>query len=334
MAAKVKQTRTRKSAPANRKKKVAKKSAAVKKITPPGAVGSGTAEPAMMKTLRAEHRHMGTVLKLFADQLEAIEAGEVVYTHVVYEIMDYMTAWPDRFHHPREDLVYARVAELNASAADEVDTLQRDHDHTAKRGKKLLQDIERWRAGEIDAEVVVKKGRGYIEHVYEHMNIEENIVFPHIEAQLTLDDWRELEAEDTIQAVAEPVFGPLIQREYRSLSRKLRRNLRRSVESGVMAEWIGIDAFMESLEVMSIGYESARDTTSTHVRAALQESMKLIRESPVSAPLLCAANNTRMTFRLLGEYTEISRETANDLSRVNRERKDRIRLLQRGGRRR
>ena len=48
----------------------------------------------------------------FAEQLDSIEAGELVDTHVVYEVMDYMVTWPDRFHHPREDLIYARVAEL------------------------------------------------------------------------------------------------------------------------------------------------------------------------------------------------------------------------------
>ena len=85
-----------------------------------------------MKALRAEHRHIATVMQLFADQLKAIESGELVDTHVVYEIMDYMVTWPDRYHHPREDLIYGRVAELDRKAADEVDTLQRDHDHTAK----------------------------------------------------------------------------------------------------------------------------------------------------------------------------------------------------------
>ena len=67
-----------------------------------------------MKALRAEHRHIATVMQLFADQLKAIESGELVDTHVVYEIMDYMVTWPDRYHHPREDLIYGRVAELDA----------------------------------------------------------------------------------------------------------------------------------------------------------------------------------------------------------------------------
>ena len=113
------------------------------------------------------------------------------------------------------------------------------------------------------------------------------------------------------------------------MTRKLRRNVRRGVERGTMVEWIGIEALMESLEVVSMAYESARDTASDHLRAALEDSRDMFRESLFTAPLRCAANNTKITFRLLGDVAEISRDTLDDLSRVNQERKDRVRLLDR-----
>jgi hemerythrin-like domain-containing protein len=267
--------------------------------------------------------------KLFAEQLDAIDAGDLVDTHVVYEIMDYMVTWPDRFHHPREDLIYLRVAELDPGVADDVDTLQRDHDTTAQSGRGLLREIERWRLGEASGELVVKEGRAYIEHIYDHMNIEEQLVFPRIEETLTLQDWRELAEDDELRGVSESVFGPRVQREFRNMTRKLRRSMRRSVERGTMVEWIGVEAFMESLEVVSIAYESARSSAGEHMRTAFDDSLEYFREAPLSAPLRCAANNTMITFRLLGEVAEISRETFNDLSRVNQARRDRIRLMDR-----
>ena len=42
----------------------------------------------LMKTLHAEHAHMSMVMQVFKEQLVAIECGEVVDTHVVYEVMD------------------------------------------------------------------------------------------------------------------------------------------------------------------------------------------------------------------------------------------------------
>jgi hemerythrin-like domain-containing protein len=329
MAANVKATAHQ---PAAKKKKAVVKKPPTAKPSLPAA--KTAAEQPLMKALRAEHRHMASVMQLFSEQLKAIEGGELVDTHVVYEIMDYMVTWPDRFHHPREDLIYARVAEVDARTADDVDTLQRDHDHTAKRGRGLLTDIERWRLGEVSGTVVVKGGRAYIDHIYEHMNLEEKLVFPRIEAALTVQDWRELAGDDEVRAVADSIFGPRVQREFRNMTRKLRRSLRRSVERGTLVQWIGVEALMESLEVVSIAYESARDTATEHARSALQDSVTLFRETPFSAPLRVAANNARVTLRLLGEVAEISRETLQDLYRVNQERKDRVRLMDRGSSRR
>ncbi len=175
--------------------------------------------------------------------------------------------------------------------------------------------------------MVVKSGRAYIDDMYRHMNVEEKVVFPHIESVLTTEDWRELTEDDQLQAAPDPLFGRRVQREFRNLARRLRRDVRRGVERGTMVEWIGIEALMESLEVMSMALDSARDTTGEHVRTAWQESRELFRENPLSAPLRCAANNARLTIALLGDVAEITRDTLDDLSRVNQERRERTSLL-------
>ncbi|MDG1944526.1 MAG: hemerythrin domain-containing protein [Halioglobus sp.] len=336
-----KKSSTRKRPAAQKKKATAKrssgqrKSAAGLKGRSASAAGlrselqKSSAEQPLMKLLRAEHRHMGTVMQLFLEQLKTIENGELIDTHVVYEIMHYMVTWPDRFHHPREDLIYLRAVEVDPRAFDDADTLQRDHDHTAKCGRAVLRDIERWRLGEISGKVVVNNGRDYVDHIYEHMNVEEKLVFPRIQAALSASDWRELAEDDELQEVADSVFGPRVQREFRNLTRKLRRSLRHSVERGTLVEWVGVEAFMESLDVVSIAYESAVGTAGDHLRGAVRDAVKYAKKDPMSAPLRCAVNNTRVAFRLLGDVFDISRETLDDLSRVNRERIDRIRLLDR-----
>lgn len=288
---------------------------------------SARPRPPLIKALQAEHRHIGSVMQLFSEQLQAIESAQPVDTHVVYEIMDYMVTWPDRFHHPREDMIYGRVAELDSSAADNVDSLQRDHDAMAKSGRKVLRNIQQWRDGELTGAVLIKSGRAYVDHMYQHMNSEESLVFPQIERVLTSEDWLELEQDDLLQPVADPVFGPQVQREFRNMARKLRTSVRRGVERGTLLEWLSIEAFMESLEVVSMAYDSARGSAGEHIRVAWDEGQELFRESAVTAPWRCAANNTRLGLGLVQEIAKISRDALGDLSRVNQERKDRIRLL-------
>ncbi len=286
-------------------------------------------EQPLMAALRAEHKHMASIMELFKEQLAAIERGGLVDTHVVYEIMDYMISWPDRYHHPREDLVYGRVAELDANAGDNVDSLQREHDKMAADGRALLKTIEAWREGRASGAEVVKGGRNYVDALYRHMNTEETVVFPQVEQVLRTADWRDLADEDLLKPVSDPVFGGRVDREFRNMARKLRRGIRRSVERGTMAEWIGLEALMEALEVMSMAMDSCRNTTGEHLRAALDDSRDYLKENPVSGALRSAANNTRLGFALLGEMVEISRDALEDLSRVNQERKDRLRMMDR-----
>lgn len=309
-------------------KKAQNKRAPAKKkkaATPPRKVA---AEQPIMAALRAEHKHIARVMEVFSEQLKAVAGGEMVDTHIMYETMDYMTCWPDRFHHPREDLVYGRVAEIDASAADNVDSLQREHDVMGVKARKLLADIELWRKGGITGDSIVKDGRDYIDKMYVHMNTEESLVFPQIESVLSIEDWRELAVEDQLTPAADPVFGGRVDREFRNLARKLRRNLRHTVERGAMVEWVGIEALMESMEVMSMAYEAARDSTGDHLRNVWKESNGILRENPVTGMFRCAANNTRLTVDWLGDVVGISKDTATDLSRVNQERRDRIRLLE------
>jgi hemerythrin-like domain-containing protein len=332
-----KQTAAKRSTSAAKKTVRRKKTAASRKAPPKRAARARAAgsprgavagsKPPLLRALYAEHRHIASVMKLFTEQLNAIAAGELVDTHVLYETMDYMVAWPDRFHHPREDLIYGRVAELDETAADSVDSLQRDHDSMADAAREVLANIQRWRDGEIDGEVLVKSGRAYVDHMYEHMNTEERLVFPQIEGVLGPEDWRELAQDDQLRPVADPVFGQRVQREFRNLARKLRSNVRRGVERGTLVEWLSVEAFMESLEVVSMAYESARGSAGDHVRLAWDEGRELFRESMLTAPWRCAANNARLGLRLIREVAEISRDAVGDLSRVNQERKDRIRLL-------
>jgi hemerythrin-like domain-containing protein len=283
--------------------------------------------PPLIKTLRAEHKHIASVMQLFREQLDEIDAAQAVDTHVAYEIMHYMVTWPDRFHHPREDLIYGRVAELDASAADNVDSLQRDHDTMAKSGREVLRHILQWQEGEVSGAVPVKSGRAYIDHLYQHMNSEEILVFPQIERILDAGEWSELEQDDQLIPIPDPVFGKRVQREFRNMARKLRTSTRRGVEYGTLVEWLSVEAFMESLEVVSMAVESARGTAGEHVRVAWDEGLEMFRDSIVTAPWLCAANNARLGLRLAQEVAEISRDAVGDLSRVNEERKSRIRLL-------
>jgi hemerythrin-like domain-containing protein len=289
-------------------------------------------EAPMLSALRDEHRHLASVLALLSDHLNAVERGELVNTHVIYEIMDYMVTWPDRFHHPREDLIYDYAADVDHGLRDDRRRLEQEHDAMARQGRDLLQCVEDWRAGEVDGSELVRLGREYVQRSYAHMAFEEQQVFPAIDEVLTRDEWRELAADEQLRPMRDPVFGRRVSREFRNMARKLRRSLRRGVERRAVSDWVSVEALLEGYEVLSMAAQSGRSATADQLRTGLREAVYITLDAPLKAPLLCAANNTRLTLEWAQEMQAIYRDAAVDLLRVNRERKDRLRLLRRAGR--
>ena len=84
---------------------------------------------------------------------------------------------------------------------------------------------------------------------------------------------------------------------------------------------------MESLDVVSMAWDSTRGTAREHARLAWDEGVDLFRKSILTAPVRCAANNARLGLHLAQEVSEISRDALGDLSRVNKERRERVRLM-------
>ena len=286
----------------------------------------------VLATLYAEHRYMSTLMKLLSDQLDAVEQGEDVDAHVLYESLHYMTHYPDAFHHPREDMVYQRVGELDNKIADSVDTLQREHDFIAKLGARTLREVERWQAGEIEERKALKLSRDYIDAIYQHMNVEEKVIFPQIEKLLTPEDWRALEQEELINPVADPVFGPQVAREYRNLARKARRALRRGVEDATLVEWVGLEALLESYEVIAMALENSRESAQQHFKELVEETGELVESraehgGALMLPVRCVVNNTQRAVKFLRDIGDITKDTFTDLSELGRGTRDRIRLV-------
>jgi hemerythrin-like domain-containing protein len=286
----------------------------------------------VLATLYAEHRYMSTLMKLLADQLDAVEQGEDVEAHVLYESLHYMTHYPDAFHHPREDMVYQLAGALDSKIADSVDTLQREHDYIAELGARTLREVERWQAGELEASGALKLSREYIDAIYQHMNVEEKLVFPQIEELLRPEDWRALEQEELINPVADPVFGPQVAREYRNLARKARRALRRGVEDATLVEWVGLEALLEGYEVIAMALENSREAAQQHFKEVVKETGELVENrgehgGVLMLPLRCAVNNTQRAVKLLRDIGGISKDTFSDLSELGRGTRDRIRLV-------
>ncbi len=98
--------------------------------------------------LLQEHRNMAKLLDLLEAELAVYREGGVADFDLLRDIMDYTTSWPERYHHPKENLIFAKLkdkgAEAEALAADLVAEHEKGEEltrgmapsHTNKKGTR------------------------------------------------------------------------------------------------------------------------------------------------------------------------------------------------------
>lgn len=172
-----------------------------------------------MQQLHDDHSNFRRLLALMLSELDD-SGGGIPDFDVLREAMRYMVNYSDRFHHPLEDLIFARLAEKDAGIKETLEDLESEHESLPELGRELFEmlsaDPEQatmtWQA--IDG-----MARDYIELMSEHKDLEEEKVFPMAKALITdaeFDSFRE-----EIEWREDPLFGPALADGYRTIYQRL-----------------------------------------------------------------------------------------------------------------
>ena len=100
--------------------------------------------------------------------------------------MRYMTAYPDLFHHPTEDLVFRQLMLRAAETRAKVERLVSEHETIGVAGSDLLQELKKTIRHDAEpSSGLIKAGWGYVTQLRTHMNTEEGEIFPLTKVVLT-----------------------------------------------------------------------------------------------------------------------------------------------------
>jgi hemerythrin-like domain-containing protein len=171
----------------------------------------------------AEHGNFARLLDLLESQLELFHGGEAPDYGLMLDVMYYMTHFPDLFHHPREDLTYAKVKERDPRMGRVVDEVMKQHVVLRESGEELVESLDSIvdGAGILARENVEAPGRTYIEYFRNHMHEEETELFPAARTVLRDEDWRAINA--AMRDQDDPLFGSSVEKRYEALHRQIAR---------------------------------------------------------------------------------------------------------------
>jgi hemerythrin-like domain-containing protein len=144
--------------------------------------------------IKDEHRSIAAVLKGLQAHLRDAKAGrQQPDFHLFQAMLDYIEAFPERIHHPKEDQFLFRLLRLrHVEAGDILDELEAQHVSGRQALAALREALEEARASG-DVAPFEQALEGYAESQWAHMSKEEEVVLPLAERYLTEEDWQTID---------------------------------------------------------------------------------------------------------------------------------------------
>ena len=180
-------------------------------------------ESAIFEAWSRDHRNFSHLLDLLEVEIERFLEDQTPRYDFMLDILYYMTRYPDIFHHPKEDLVAARVKQLDPGAGEVVDGLMQQHMVLRDSGTKLIELLETIvDGGMLKRESVNAPARTYIAYFRSHMKQEETDILPLMRRLLNKDDWAAIEKAAPFRE--DPLFGNgMLEKRYEALHQHIVR---------------------------------------------------------------------------------------------------------------
>jgi hemerythrin-like domain-containing protein len=151
--------------------------------------------PEALDLLRQDHGHMAALMRTLERQVNEFQSDQRPDFDVIIAILDYFLSFPDVCHHPREDLIFAKLSERDPRAIERIGDLRSEHDELAARARELLMGLRAvLEEVEVRREACYRRARRFIDRQRQHIDMEESTFFPAAEKTLTPADWKELNA--------------------------------------------------------------------------------------------------------------------------------------------
>lgn len=169
---------------------------------------------------QAEHRHFSKLLDLLERQVVAFHDDNQPNFELMLDLVSYLRFFPDRYHHAREDVAFARLVELDPALKPVIDRLLQEHRVIAAAGSELLSYLE-----QVVDDVVVERARveaaaaTYLVYYRRHLALEDRDIVPRAEQLLTPQDWEAVVA--AVPHRPDPLFGEDSDARYRELRRQI-----------------------------------------------------------------------------------------------------------------
>jgi epsilon-lactone hydrolase len=173
--------------------------------------------PGPLMAIADEHKYVSRLMDLLDDEADVLCEGKPADLECMADILNYITHYPDRFHHPKEELIFDRMSGADAKTQAIITNLRHGHTLVGSMGQDVSAQIAAMGASRSKKKRIDlgKHIRVYTRGLREHIHLEEAKIFRPAIKLLSDADWKAI--DKAIKPIIDPVFGEEPANEYSAL---------------------------------------------------------------------------------------------------------------------
>ncbi len=183
-------------------------------------------EESLTTVLTEEHTVIKRVLTALETATAQLEKGKGVPLEIFSQGIDFIRNFADKCHHHKEeDFLFTKAVELGLpKEGGPIGVMLHEHDLGRELVKKATEALKKYSTGDIKA---IKELTGnlqqFIELLREHIDKEDNILYPMIESMLPEQEQKEL--TNSFEKVEEEEMGEGTHEKYLKLAEEIEREV-------------------------------------------------------------------------------------------------------------
>ncbi|KII79882.1 hemerythrin domain-containing protein [Vibrio renipiscarius] len=175
----------------------------------------------MIEQIRREHSYIVRLLAILANKVDLLKQEQPVNYSLIKEVVDYLSEYSEKHHHPKEDILYHYYRE-HYGAREDMDNLAFEHKLLECKTHAFMNIVEMiLQDAVVPHHLFIEQLESFMHAQKDHLTLEETTILPMICERFIAEDWQKVQSQYTGDE-DDPVFGETIAEHYAQLAKRVR----------------------------------------------------------------------------------------------------------------
>ncbi len=175
---------------------------------------------ALQRQLYRDHYHFQRLLYCLQREINCYgpKSTRPAKLSVILDALDYVQVYPEKWHHPVEDVIFRRLLDKEITERELIESLLAEHESLEQLTPRVSQlFLAVANDCVVPAQELRSAAQEFIDRQSQHLDTENDLIYPLIDQYLTDEDWGQVAA--SLDAMADPLFDKPLQDDYQNLYR-------------------------------------------------------------------------------------------------------------------